>query len=587
MPRINRTPSVSSASSGSSSESAESANFSDWASSLHGAYRTQSLFDETLLDSPKEAIEYDTRVHGFNLDDVLANLSLKDDYARIRLVNYIRKEKPQAQTMGETLDKTNPLFEDDKYLIPVVENDPLLQIGFDDSWSDDEEANATSSKIAKPTSKTGEASQLAAVNDGTATLGIRLKELIQALGEDDTANTSECSSSDDENVDVKGKGKPSAHKGSGAKVKKPKDNDSYYFDSYAANDIHELMLRDTTRTVSYGRFIMSNPAVFKDKLVMDVGCGTGILSMFAARAGAKHVYAIEASGFANKARQNIKNNGLEDVITVIQGKVEEIKLPVQHVDVIISEWMGYMLLYEAMLDSVLHARDRFLSPGGLMVPSQTRIILAGITGQQLWDEGFGFWDNVYGFDMSAMRPTRCQDGLIEIVKPEEICTSETIVKDINTHTATVKSLDFHSDFELFPKPSASGSAVQIRAFITWFDTFFSHDSSASGQASSSQECSTEFFSDDAYERSIASVNADKADVSFTTGPRGKPTHWKQVVFMLKQPVSLEQGQRIKGTFNCIKGHDNQREVDVEIHWKVVNDKEEDITQMNYDVFRVN
>lgn len=78
-----------------------------------------------------------------------------------------------------------------------------------------------------------------------------------------------------------------------------------------------------------------------------------------------------------------------------------------------------------------------------MVPSQTRIILAGITGQQLWDEGFGFWDNVYGtsvigssyacaddgagFDMSAMRPTRCQDGLIEIVNAKEICTTETIV----------------------------------------------------------------------------------------------------------------------------------------------------------------
>ena len=89
------------------------------------------------------------------------------------------------------------------------------------------------------------------------------------------------------------------------------------------------------------------------------------------------------------------------------------------------------------------ARDRFLAPGGLMVPSQTRIILAGITGQQLWDEGFGFWDNVYGkfvviiprtcadavtgFDMSAMRPTRCQDGLIEIVNAKEICTTETIV----------------------------------------------------------------------------------------------------------------------------------------------------------------
>ena len=97
-----------------------------------------------------------------------------------------------------------------------------------------------------------------------------------------------------------------------------------------------------------------------------------------------------------------------------------------------------------------------------------------------------------------------------------------------------------------------------------------------------------------------------ADVSFTTGPRGKPTHWKQVVFMLKQPISLEQGkfahrpalliaiedccvtgQRIKGTFNCIKGHDHQRELDVEIHWRLVNEKGEDQSVMNYEVFRVN
>ncbi|KAJ9092510.1 hypothetical protein QFC19_008723 [Naganishia cerealis] len=550
MPRINRTPSVSSAS---SSESAESADFSDWASSLHGAYRTQSLFDDTLLDSPTEAIEYDSRVHHFNLDEILAGLSIKDDYARIRLVNYIRKEKPQVEGIRKALEKSHPLFEDDQYLIPVLENDPLLQISIDDSWSDDEVEGASLSQAADPASASGAANRSASADAATSTLGGRLKELIQALGEDDAeamrrhGDSSESESSDGEQVDVKGKGKASAGKGTGAKVKKPKDNDSYYFDSYAANDIHELMLRDTTRTVSYGRFILSNPDVFKDKLVMDVGCGTGILSMFAARAGAKHVYAIEASGFANKARQNIKNNGLQDVITVIQGKVEEIQLPVQHVDVIISEWMGYMLLYEAMLDSVLHARDRFLVPGGLMVPSQTRIILAGVTGQQLWDEGFGFWDNVYGFDMSAMRPTRCQDGLIEIVQPQEICTTETIVTDINTHSATVKSLDFHSEFELFPKPSDGKSATQIRAFITWFDTFFSHDSSPSGQAPSSQECSTEFFPDDAYVHPIEGAQFDKghADVSFTTGPRGKPTHWKQVVFMLKQPISLEQGELIR------------------------------------------
>lgn len=95
MPRITRTPSVSSNSSSCSSDTgadAESATFSDWASSLHGAHRTLSLFDDSLLDSPQDAVAYDARVHGFDLDQLLAGLSLKDDYARIRLVNYIRKE---------------------------------------------------------------------------------------------------------------------------------------------------------------------------------------------------------------------------------------------------------------------------------------------------------------------------------------------------------------------------------------------------------------------------------------------------------------------------------------------------------------
>ena len=103
---------------------------------------------------------------------------------------------------------------------------------------------------------------------------------------------------------------------------------------------------------------------------MDIGAGTGILSMFAARAGAKHVYAIEFAEIALFATEIIKKNGLEDRITVIKGKMEEIELPVPQVDIIISEWMGYFLLYESMLDSVLWARDKYLVKGGKMLPDR-------------------------------------------------------------------------------------------------------------------------------------------------------------------------------------------------------------------------
>ena len=98
--------------------------------------------------------------------------------------------------------------------------------------------------------------------------------------------------------------------------------------------------------------------------MLDVGCGTSILSMFAAKAGAKKVIGIDASLVAEKAKEIVKLNGFENVITIIKGKMEEITLPVEKVDIIISEWMGYFLLFESMLDSVLWARDKYLAPGG-------------------------------------------------------------------------------------------------------------------------------------------------------------------------------------------------------------------------------
>ena len=76
-----------------------------------------------------------------------------------------------------------------------------------------------------------------------------------------------------------------------------KDKD-YYFDSYAHYGIHEEMLKDNVRTMAYKNAILKNKHLFKDKVVLDIGCGTGILSIFCAKAGAKHVYGIDNSGIA-------------------------------------------------------------------------------------------------------------------------------------------------------------------------------------------------------------------------------------------------------------------------------------------------
>src|SRR3989338_5423454 len=69
--------------------------------------------------------------------------------------------------------------------------------------------------------------------------------------------------------------------------------DDKYFEEYGKTAIHCAMLHDTIRTGIYHKAILGNPQDFKDKVVLDVGCGTAILSMFAARAGARKVYAVE------------------------------------------------------------------------------------------------------------------------------------------------------------------------------------------------------------------------------------------------------------------------------------------------------
>ena len=97
---------------------------------------------------------------------------------------------------------------------------------------------------------------------------------------------------------------------------------------------------------------------------------------FAVRAGAKHVYATDVSNMIDNARKIADVNGMSDRITFLKGRVEDAKLP--QVDIIISEWMGFCLLSEIMLDCLLQARDKYLVPGGLMFPDKCSLYIAGI-----------------------------------------------------------------------------------------------------------------------------------------------------------------------------------------------------------------
>lgn len=221
-----------------------------------------------------------------------------------------------------------------------------------------------------------------------------------------------------------------------------------YFTSYEDLEVHELMLRDSPRQLAYRNAILSNKTLFKDKIVLDVGSGTGILSIFCAQAGAKRVLAVEASNLANLSRELIKENNFEETIQVFQCRIEEFKLPegMSKVDVIVSEWMGFYLLHEGMLDSVLYAREQFLADDGAMFPESASIILAPCSVPSHFED----WDDVNGVKMQAfgeqLRQQKSQKPEVAVVRQEDLLHEGEVMCWLDLKDVTKGDLD-----ELFYK----------------------------------------------------------------------------------------------------------------------------------------
>lgn len=289
------------------------------------------------------------------------------------------------------------------------------------------------------------------------------------------------------------------------------------------------MLKDKVRTLAYKRAIMQNRAIFRDKIVLDIGCGTGILSMFAAQAGAKLVIGVDMSDMIEHARRFVDANGLGDRIVLLKGRMEEVQLPVPTVDIIISEWMGYFCLYESMLDTVLWARDRYLIPfeqGGRILPDEATLQLAVIEDAEYRAQKIDFWHDVYGFDMSSIIPEVLREPLVDTVEEKALVSRISALKTIDIMHVTKADLDFVSNFEM-----EATADETVHAFLGYFDISFRHL---------------------------------PEPVHFSTGPQARYTHWKQAVFYVEKPFSVRRDQTVRGTISVCKHVTNHRELNIAI-----------------------
>ena len=165
-------------------------------------------------------------------------------------------------------------------------------------------------------------------------------------------------------------------------------------------EFHGFMLRDSIRNRAYQRAI---ERFAKDRVVLDIGTGSGLLAMMAARAGAAHVYACEANPMlAASAQAVIEANGLSDKITVYakhSAKLDAHADLAGGVDLVVSEIFSDSLLSEGVLSSLDHARQELCHPGALFLPERASIMVGLADFPSEPDHP----DTVEGFDVTPFR----------------------------------------------------------------------------------------------------------------------------------------------------------------------------------------
>ncbi len=310
--------------------------------------------------------------------------------------------------------------------------------------------------------------------------------------------------------------------------------DKGYFDSYADLSVHETMIADKARMVTYRLAILKNYEHIRGKVVADIGAGTGVLSIFCAHAGAKRVYAIEASSLAKQTRLVVKSNNLQEKITVINSTVETAELP-EKVDVIVSEWMGYFLLYENMLPSVIHARDKWLKPAGIILPNTASIYMAPISDSECYDSRLAFWDNEpqkYEVNMSCLkgfaRECLTNHVHVDMVPVECIVAHACKIAHLDLQTITAKQLEeTKGSFEF----CCYGSNT-VHGFSAWFDVGF------------------------------------PTDMILSTSPYEPETHWQQCIMYVDEPFRVEQDTKIAGNLSIKPSQKGVRFLDIELNYKL-------------------
>uniref|UniRef100_H3AWQ7 type I protein arginine methyltransferase n=1 Tax=Latimeria chalumnae TaxID=7897 RepID=H3AWQ7_LATCH len=456
----------------------------------------QCLFCDRLSKTAEDIFSHCKLEHQFDLAVIVRNYGL-DFYGYIKLINFIRTTKSTPEYFKSTLS-SHP-WQSDEYMKPSLKDDPLLQFGT-------LPGQFASLKIQSETFSMEKCTMAYMVY---ACLHPNLIQRIvceidyRQFAQDFVMNT-----------DVRT---------SGAVADLREDEDEVYFSSYGHYGIHEEMLKDKVRTESYRDFMYLNPHIFKDKKeALGVGGGGGRLHAFTAYCIKKKVSGINDTTFCYQILDVSIMHLLFDSLSSLPFRMKNFTMPLDPLNVVIENWLGYFLLFESMLDSVIYARDKYLAEEGSVVyPDLCTINLAALGDMKKHADRIAFWDDVYGFKMACMKKAVIPEAVVEVLNPDTLISEPCVIKTIDCNTTSALDLQFSSDFAL--KITETTECTAIAGF---FDIFF--------------------------EKNCCSK------VTFSTGPCSTKTHWKQTVFLLEQPISVKSGENLQGKITVQKNRKDPR-----------------------------
>lgn len=162
---------------------------------------------------------------------------------------------------------------------------------------------------------------------------------------------------------------------------------------------HKGYLMDSVRNNSYRAAIKKYAS--PQKVALDVGCGTGILSLFAAQAGFRRVYSVEITDFIRHAKKTTKLNGFSRQVKFLQKSIFDVVLE-EAVDVIIHDQIGDFLWDEGMLSKIGYARDHLLKKGGIILPAEFELYLVPISLLATAINPFFWKKKIYGIDFGNL-----------------------------------------------------------------------------------------------------------------------------------------------------------------------------------------